>query len=135
MIRKIVSCVLVASLSLYIGCYSTEMVSKDELKAKTEQVDITVVTKDFLEYKFSQKNYRIQGDTLSGYGIRKGNMSAGIALDARLSFADMTSIESTEFSLVRTILLCSAVGLGVLYWIARPNSTGGTGVMTGSSPP
>ncbi len=109
--NKIVSCLLVVSLSFYIGCYSTEMVSKEELKAKRHQVDVTILTRDSLEYRFSKENYSIQGDTLAGYGSRRWNMSTEIVLDARLSFTDMTSIETKEFSLVRTILLCSAVGL------------------------
>ena len=113
--RKIVSCVLVASLSFCTGCYSTEMVSKDELKAKDEPVDITIFTRDSLEYKFSKENYRIQGDTLSGYGMRTGNVSTVVVLDARISIAEIDSIEAREFSLPHTILLCGGIGfVGVL---------------------
>jgi hypothetical protein len=115
--RKIVSCVLVASLSFYIGCYSTEMVSKDELKAKVEQLDITIFTKDSLEYKFSKENYRIQGDTLSGYGIRRWNVSTDVIFDASLPFADIDSIETREFDPTRTIVLCGGIGLGVVLII------------------
>jgi hypothetical protein len=115
--RKIVSCVIVASLSFYLGCYSTEMVSKDEIKARIDHVDITICTKDSLAYKFSKENYRIEGDTLSGYGIRTSNRSSDIVLDASLSFADITSIETREFSLIRTILLCAGVGLGTVLII------------------
>ena len=117
MTRKIVSCVLVASLSFSIGCYSTEMVSKDEIKTRIDPVDITIYTKDSLEYKFSKECYRIQGDTLSGYGIRTSNRSSSIVLDASLSFADITSIETRQFSLIRTILLCAGVGLGTVLII------------------
>ena len=113
--RKIVSCLLLASFSYYVGCYSTEVASKDELKEKVEQVDITIFTKDSLEYKFSKDNYRIRGDTLSGYGIRRGNVSTEVVLDARISFANIDSIETQELNLPHTILLCGGIGfIGVL---------------------
>jgi hypothetical protein len=115
--RKIVSCVLVASLSFYIGCYSTEMVSKDELKAKSGQVDITIFAKDSLEYEFTKGNYRILGDTLSGYGIRKQKVSTEVISDASLSFAVIDSIQTREFDLPRTIAFCGGIGLGVVVII------------------
>jgi hypothetical protein len=110
--RKIVPWFLVASLLFYIGCYNTEMVSKEGLKARVEQYNITVSTKDSLEYKFLKDNYRVQGDTLTGFGVRKSNNFSDIVLDASLPFADITSIETKEFSLGKTFLLCSGVGLG-----------------------
>jgi hypothetical protein len=109
---EIISCVLVASLSFSTGCYSTGMVGRDEFKAKAEQVDITVFTHDSSEYKFLKENYHIQGDTLTGFGVRKWNMSSEIVLGASLSFADIDSIESKEFDATKTILVCGGVGLG-----------------------
>ena len=108
---------LLASLSFYIGCYSTEMVSKDTLKAKVEQVDITVFMKDSLVYKFSKENYRIQGDTLSGYGIRQRNLSTDVVFAASLPFAEIDSIETRNVDPARTIALCGGIGLGVVLII------------------
>lgn len=109
--RKIVSCVLVSSLLFSIGCYSPGVVTKEELKAKAERIDITVFTKDSTEYKFLKDNYRIQGDTLSGFGVRRRNMSSDIVLDASLSLSDVNSIETKKFDLMRTMLLCGGGGL------------------------
>jgi hypothetical protein len=122
--RKIISWVLVASLFFSIGCYSTGMVTKDELKAKTDKDDITVFTKDSSEYRFLKENYSIEGDTLTGFGVRKWNMSSDIVLDASLSFADIDSIESKEFDATKTILLCGGVGVGaglIIYMLFRSN--------------
>jgi hypothetical protein len=130
--EKIVSCVLVVSLSFYIGCYSTEMVSIDELRARADQADITVFTKDSLEYTFSIGNYRIQADTLSGYGVRRSNASADAVFDASLSFADIDSIKTREFDPPRTIALCGGIGLGVFLVIMllfRDNQTMGVAVV------
>jgi hypothetical protein len=112
--REIVSCVLVASLMLCVGCYNTELVTKEGLKARTEQCDITVSTKDSLDYTFLKDNYRIQGDTLTGYGVRRSTGLSEVVLDASLPFANITSIAYKEFSPWKTIALCGGVGLGVL---------------------
>jgi hypothetical protein len=107
------------------------MVSKDEFKARAEQADITIFTKDSLDYKFSQGNYRIQADTVSGYCIRRSNSSTDVVFDASLSFADIDSIETRELDLPRTIALCGGIGLGVslaIILLFRPDQTMGVSV-------
>ena len=122
--RRIVSCVLVASLFFSIGCYSNGTVSKDEFKTKADKDDITLFTNDSSEYKFLKGNYRVQGDTLTGFGVRKSKMSSDIVLDASLSFADIDSIETREYDGTKTILLCGGVGLGaalIMYTLLHSN--------------
>lgn len=109
---------LAASLSFSIGCYSTELISNDELKAASGQVDIIVFAKDSSGYEFAKGNYRIAGDTLSGYGIRKQKSSTEVIFDASVSFAAIDSIKTRELDLPRTIALCGGIGLGVLVIIA-----------------
>jgi hypothetical protein len=111
--------VLVSSLLFSIGCYSTVMMTKEELKAKVEQADITVWTRDSLKYEFSKGNYHIQGDTLTGSGVRVGvnksthkqyKQNSGVT---SIALADITSIETSEFSSAKTVLLIIGLG-GVL---------------------
>ena len=116
--RKIVSCILAVSLSSYIGCYTTEIVSKEALIARVEQVDITLIMKDSLEYTFLKSDYRIQGDTLKGFGVRRSTGVSDIVLDASLPLADIISIETKEISAAKTILLCGGIGLGAAIIIA-----------------
>ena len=111
---KIISCLLVASLSLYIGCYTTDPVTKEELKAKVDQAYITVYTKDSLEYKFLKENYSIQGDTMRGFGTQT------IGGDDRpfhgsISFADITLMETEKFNLAETIIVI-VVPVGLVIW-------------------
>jgi small ligand-binding sensory domain FIST len=109
--KTFTSSVLVCSLLFFIGCYSPGVVTKEELKATTQRIDITVFTKDSTEYKFLKDNYLVQGDTLTGFGARKRSKYTDIVLDVSLSFADVTSIETMELDLTKTTLLCGAVGL------------------------
>ena len=122
--RGIVSCVLVASLCFNLGCTSTEMVSKDELKATADQIDITVYTDEALKYEFPKGYYRIQGDTLMGVVSKSRNLFSEIRSDSTatitISFSDITSIETEKFNLSMTIVaIAIPVGLVVaatLIW-------------------
>ncbi len=118
--RKVVSCVLVSSLLFSIGCYSTRTVTKEELKARNEQVDITVWTKDSLEYRFSKKHYRIQGDTLTGFGVQvRSNTSPRDSVVIFIALADVTSLKTEELDLGGTIIVIGLpVGLVVVLLIA-----------------
>jgi len=101
--------VLVASLLFTTACYNTGIVTKEELRARNEPVDITVWTRDSLTYRFSKEHYSILGDTLSGSGVR---LSAGMpdSVVATIALADISSIEATEFSEGKSVLL----GFGIV---------------------
>ena len=102
---------LVVLLLFFIGCYNTRLVTKEELKAKAKQVDITVWAKDSLEFKFLKDNYSIQGDTLTGIGVQAigGNDER---FHGSISFADITSFKMKEFNIVTTIV---AIGLPIMF--------------------
>lgn len=130
---KIICWVILSSSSLYIGCYSTGSVTKEEFRTKAEQTDITVFTKDLSQYRFAREEYRIHGDTLSGAGFRVLNTTEEKVLDASIPFADIGLIQTRQFSLGKTILLCSGAGLGavVLIEILLPRTS--PGVFVGPS--
>jgi hypothetical protein len=114
---KIISCVLVASLSFSIGCYNNDTITreqlnpitKEELRAEVEQLDITVFTKESVRYKFLKGNYRVQSDTLIGFGVQT-NGGDDRPFHGYVCFADITSLETEEFSLAKTLI---AIGLPV----------------------
>jgi len=101
-------------LSFFIGCYSTDTATKEDLASKAALANISVYTKHSEEYDFSKGNYRVQGDSLTGYAIRRKNDSTEVVLRASLSFAAIDSIEMREFDMVRTIAFGGGIGLGVL---------------------
>jgi hypothetical protein len=104
--RRFISCVLLASFSLLNGCYSTGTITKEELKARVEQVDITIYTKDSLEYHFSEGNYRIQDDTLSGVGVEVStDTSENDSVRASIPFSDITSVDVEDFDLTGTMIV------------------------------
>jgi hypothetical protein len=132
--KMMISCVLVASLLFNIGCYSDQTIrrgelkatTKEELKAEAEEADITVFTKGSLEYKFLKGNYRIQGDTLRGFGVQvTGCFEHNVPFHGSISFADINSLKTEKFSLGITILAIAVpvgVVVGVLVWFSASMS-------------
>ena len=116
--RRIISYILVSSLLFSIGCYNHQTITKEQLKAITkeqfkaefEYADITVFMKDSSECTFLKGNCFIHNDNLIGSGVHTiaGHDSS---INSPISFADITSVESTEFSLEDTI---GAIGAPVL---------------------
>jgi hypothetical protein len=126
---KIVSCMVVASLLFYIGCYSTDPITKDELKATAEN-DINVMTKDSLEYRFNKGDYSIQGDTLSGTGVQviweKGKLTF-LRFHGSISFSEITTLTAEKFSAGKTtaaIVIPIALAVGFLVWFGDQMAKG-----------
>jgi len=95
---KIVPCLLIASILFYIGCYNTETVTKEQLKA-TSIFDITVITVDSLEYKFSKQHYSIVGDSLSGVGVQIIDVWPGEnQFKGLIPFSNIAQIKKDEFN-------------------------------------
>jgi hypothetical protein len=116
--KNTVSGVLVVSFLSFVGCYSTSTVTKEDLKGKVGQLDITVITKDLSQYNFSKEDYRIHGDTLSGAGVRRRIMEDEVALSASIAFTDIGLIETREYSPVKTTLAWGGIVLGVGVFIS-----------------
>jgi hypothetical protein len=102
---------MLAFLPMWFGCYNIESATRDSITTQEEQLEVRVLTKDSVEYRFLGENYRIQGDTLSGFGVRTRSNSSEIVFDARLALSDMTFIETKEFSARQTIAFIAALGI------------------------
>lgn len=115
--KNIISCILMASLLFSFGCYTNQTITREQLdnipneglKAEFEQHDITVYTKDSLEYTFLKDNYRIESDTLMGSGEQTiaGNNRP---FNGSISFGDITLLKTENFDTTATIV---AIGLPV----------------------
>jgi hypothetical protein len=90
----------------------------EELKAEVGKVNITIYTKDSLEYKFLKENYSIQGDTLRGFGTQTIG-SDDRPFHGSISFADITLMETQKFNLAETIIvivIVIGVPVGLVIW-------------------
>jgi hypothetical protein len=121
------SFVLIGSLMLSYGCYSDQTITNGEITATPKenysalagQRDLIVFTKDSLRYEFSKESYSIRDDTLTGIGVQTCDGKES-RFRGTLSFSDITSLQTSEFSTGKTIAgtlllvaLVVAVGLGL----------------------
>lgn len=127
---RIVCWMFLASTTLYIGCYSTGSVTKEEFRAMTEKPDIAVYTKDLSQYIFAGEKYRIHGDTLTGTGVRRRNTVEDSVRAGSIPFADIGLVQTREFSIGKTLLLGGGAVLAavILIEILLPRTSQGVSV-------
>ena len=117
--KTIVARALLAALVLSAGCYNYDTIRREDLGAdkkkqltvEADQCDIRVFT-DSSHYQFDRGNYRVQGDTLAGFGVQ----SAGgyeVPFKGFIPFSAITMIETEEFSLTKTILVVAIPGAAI----------------------
>jgi hypothetical protein len=96
---------IVASISFYVGCYNTEVVTKDQLKAAFNY-DIDVIMKDSLEYRFLNNNYSIHDDSLSGVGVQMiDGRPAENYFKGSMSLSEIAQVKADKFNVKETVFI------------------------------
>lgn len=105
--RQIISCILVASFLLYVGCYNMVPITKDELRNREETRTVQLTTKNGESYRITDCS--IQSETVSGtLAELNGHVATGIV---ELPLSEISTVEVRELDGVKTAL---AVGGGAL---------------------
>ena len=123
MLKKLfIAFTLVAFLN-FIGCYSSEVISKEELDKGNAQIDfneeIYVTTQDYSRYHFLKGFYQIQKDTLYGEGSVQ-NAGDEIPFKGKIAMDEVTSFEQSKpdagssAGLTIGIIAIGAVALGLI---------------------
>jgi len=124
MFRKIfISFQTIAFLN-FIGCYSSEVISKKEIDEGTQQIDfhqdISINTKDYKTYHFAANQYQVENDSLYGNGLvtKLGSevpFRGKIAMDDILSFEQSTIDAGSTIGLIAGIVAVGALILGIIF--------------------
>lgn len=118
MLTKIISYILIpAFLVQVIGCYSQEIISKEELY-KNRDENISVVTNDKKEYIGRPNRWEIQNDTLvlNNYIYSEGFTSQKIPL------ASIDNIYIKRIGAGTTILIIAGLAAGIILIAASLSS-------------
>lgn len=123
MIRKIIIGSIIISYLSYTGCYSNEMISKEEIISGEYQVDHTqdifITTNDFSRYHFISGYYHFQKDSVYGEGTKLVS-GEKISFKGVLPVNDITSIEQKQIDegsstgLVLGIIAIGVVAAGII---------------------
>ncbi len=120
--------VLVAFLN-FIGCYSAETITKQDIEEGKKQLDysqeISITTKDYKTYRFGAFQYQVANDSLFGNGVvsqlgKEVPFKGNIALDDILSFEqssiDKASTAGLTIAIIVGGLIVAAVILWAIFW-------------------
>lgn len=118
MLRKILIGSIILSFLNYVGCYSLEVINKNDIEENRSQIDIGeelyIITKDSLRYHFLPANFQIVKDTLYGKGSIE-NPSSTIPFQGKIAFSDITSLEQRTPDTIATIgLSVGIIAVGVV---------------------
>ena len=114
--RTLARWLLAGSFLFHVGCYNTETLSKDQLRA-TQDHDITVKTNGALRYRFSKHQYSIVGDSLSGVGVQIIDVWPGEdRFKGSIPLSNIASIRNDEFNSRETIFIVAG-SLFVLMFV------------------
>lgn len=125
-----ISFVVVAFLN-FIGCYSSETITKKDIDEGKEQIDfnqeIAITTKDYKKYRFGSLQYQIVNDSLYGNGVvtelgKEVPFKGNIALDDILSFEQSSMDTGSTAGLTVAIIAGGLIVAGVIMWAILVNA-------------
>lgn len=126
MLKKIISIICILTVLNYIGCSSSEIISKNtfirtySLSNGDNSKDIYVNTVDDNQYFFESGHYSISKDYLTGIGekVLPNEMEL---FDGKIALTDIVSIEEETINTGNTLLLIliiATVGAVVVFAIS-----------------
>ena len=120
MIKKILISLVIISFLNYLGCYTSEIITKNEIDQGTKKINlkevISISTKDYKSYSFGANQYQIQNDTLFGTGVIT-KLGKQIPFKGKIAMNDIVSIEQKSTDAVATIgLVLGIAALGALIF-------------------
>lgn len=123
MIRKIIIGSIIIFYLGYIGCYSNEIISKEEIVSGEYQVDHTqnifITTSDFSRYHFISGYYHFQKDSVYGEGTKlvsgqKNSFKGVLPVNEIISIEQEQIDEGSSAGLVLGIIAIGVVAAGII---------------------
>lgn len=125
MIWKLTIGFVVVAFLNFIGCYSSETITKKDIDEGKEQIDfnqeISITTKNYKSYRFGALQYQIVNDSLYGNGVvtelgKEVPFKGNIALDDILSFEQSSIDKGSTAGVVIAVVVGGLIAAGVIMW-------------------
>lgn len=118
MYKKITLSIVIVALLNLVGCYSQQIITKNELVQVKEYPVLKVTTTNRNRYEFIKGGYTVTEDSIYGSGKLKLSKGKRIIEDFKgsIHFKDISSIEVNLFDTMYTVLGV-AVGIGMVVMI------------------
>jgi hypothetical protein len=131
-LKKYLIGILVIALLNFIGCYSSEVVNKEDFQDGKLQIDFSeelyLTTKDSTNYHFLPANFQIVNDTLYGSGAIEASSSiapfkGAIALDEIINFEQSKPDTGATIGLIAGIIAVGLLVGVIIIAVEYSNST------------
>ena len=131
MIWKLTIGFVVVAFLNFIGCYSSETITKKDIDEGKEQIDfnqeISITTKDYKSYRFGALQYQIVNDSLYGNGVvtelgKEVPFKGNIALDNIISFEQSAIDKGSTAGVVIAVVIGGLVVAGLIMWAILANA-------------
>jgi len=126
MIWKLTIGFVVVAFLNFIGCYSSETITKKDIDEGKEQIDfnqeISITTKDYKSYRFGALQYQIVNDSLYGNGVvtefgKEVPFKGNIAFDDIVSFEQSSIDKGSTAGVVIAVVVGGLIAAGVIMWV------------------
>jgi len=119
MLKKYVSSFMALAILNFSGCYYSEVMSKKDVEVGEAQInlddELNVITKDSIRYSFSPGNYRIDKDSIQGFGEKEGPSSSITPFRGSVAINNIISYEQQKSDAVATVgLIAGIIVVGLL---------------------
>lgn len=101
---KIINFLLILAILNLCGCYSAEVITKQQLDSKNADIDFTkaliVTTHDHKSYQFAARFYHIKNDTLYGEGRQIPDQKP---FNGKIAMNDIETFEQEQMDTAATV--------------------------------
>lgn len=118
MYKKFTLSIVIVGLLNLVGCYSNQIITKNELVQEKDYSVLKVTTTNRNRYEFIKGGYTVTEDSIYGSGKLKFSKGKRISEDfeGSIHFKDVSSIEANVFDTMITVLGV-VVGIGFVIMI------------------
>ena len=118
MYKKFTLSIVIVGLLNLVGCYSNQIITKNELVQEKDYSVLKVTTTNGNRYEFIKGGYTVTEDSIYGSGKLKLSKGKRISEDFKgsIHFKDVSSIEANVFDTMITVLGV-VVGIGFVIMI------------------
>jgi hypothetical protein len=105
MIKKYAIILIIGSFINYLGCYSYEQLRSSAIKEELEQNnhrELSIVTKDYIEYHFDSYMYSVKNDSLLGVSTFF-QLNREVPFNGKIALNDITDIKIKNTNTIGSI--------------------------------
>jgi hypothetical protein len=123
MYKKLISSLLIVALLNLVGCYTPQMITKEEFQQASEYPDLEVQFQNEIVYQFDEGDYIVQSDSIYGTGhkiFKGGRKPVYNDFEGSISIDEAEELRIDKFDVFTTIMIVAII-LTPLFLFSQGN--------------